>query len=155
MEPQPPRPRIAAPIDARHARSRVTNGASGTRRGSKLFAKAVADGRSGWSRRLRDLIALHVSDLGGENIVSTAEHSLCRRIAAITTELEWIERKFALSRNGPAAEDLDLYLRGSNSLRRLLEAIGLKRVARDVTPLLQDYLANHPAAVAEDDEPSP
>jgi len=42
-----------------------------------------------------------------------------------------------------------LYLRGANSLRRLLESIGLKRVARDVTPLLQDYLAERSAA-AED-----
>ena len=57
-----------------------------------------------------------------------------------------LERKFALKGKGAAAEDLDLYLRAANSLRRLLESIGLKRVARDVTPLLQDYLAERSAA---------
>jgi hypothetical protein len=107
-----------------YGRSKVSNG-------SALF---VTDSVAGWSRRLRDLIALHVADLGGEDVVSTAEHSICRRIAAITTELELLERKFALKGKGAAAEDLDLYLRGANSLRRMLESIGLKRVARDVTP---------------------
>jgi hypothetical protein len=99
-----------------------------------------------WARRLRDLLALHVSDLGGEDVVTAAEHSLCRRISTITVELELLERKFALKGKGAAAEDLDMYLRAANSLRRLLESIGLKRVARDVTPLLQDYLAERSAA---------
>jgi hypothetical protein len=129
----------AAPDTAAFARSRVSNGKS-------LFADAVVDGRSTWARRLRDLLALHVSDLGGEDVVTAAEHSLCRRISTITVELELLERKFALKGKGAAAEDLDLYLRGANSLRRLLESIGLKRVSRDVTPLLHDYLAERSAA---------
>jgi len=33
-----------------------------------------------------------------------------------------------------------LYQRTSNSLRRLLEAVGLERRARDITPNLRDYL---------------
>jgi hypothetical protein len=129
-------PRVVGPMPARQ-RSRVTNG-------KRLFADMTVDGRSGWSRRLRDLLNLHVADLGGEDIVSTAEHSICRRVATITVELELLERRFALKGKGANADDLDLYLRGANSLRRLLESIGLKRVARDVTPLLQDYLAMHP-----------
>src|SRR6202035_718632 len=65
-------------------RSRVTNGA--------LFASTVRDGRSGWSRRLGDLLSLHIADLGGQDVVSNAERSLIRRIATITVELEWIEQ---------------------------------------------------------------
>jgi hypothetical protein len=137
-----------APADSLPAkqRSRVTNG--------KLFAATIRDGRTGWSRRLQDLLSLHIADLGGEDMVSAAEHSICRRIAAITTELEWIEQSFKSSRKGPAPEVLDLYLRGSNNLRRLLEAIGLERRARDVTPLLADYLraADHPATVTTDED---
>jgi hypothetical protein len=114
-------------------RSAVTNG--------RLFATAIRDGRSGWSRRLQDLLSLDIADLGGEDMVSDAERSLIRRIATITVELEWIEQKFALSSKGPSAEELDMYLRGSNSLRRLLESIGLKRVARDVTPPTLDDIA--------------
>jgi hypothetical protein len=114
-------------------RSRVTNG--------KLFATTVRDGRSGWSRRLADVLSLHIADCGGEDVVSYAERSIIRRIATITTELEWIEQDFKSSRKGPTAEQLDLYLRGSNNLRRLLEAIGLERRCRDVTPTLSEYLA--------------
>jgi hypothetical protein len=114
-------------------RSRVTNGA--------LFASTIRDGRSGWSRRLGDLLALHISDLGGEDVVSNAERSIIRRIATITTELEWIEQAFKSSRKGPTTEQLDLYLRGSNNLRRLLEAIGLQRRSRDVTPTFEDIRA--------------
>jgi hypothetical protein len=33
-----------------------------------------------------------------------------------------------------SAEDLDLYQRTAKSLRRLLEAVGLQRRPRDVTP---------------------
>ena len=37
---------------------------------------------------------------------------------------------------------IDLYQRTANSLRRLLESIGLKRVPRDVTPSVADYVAH-------------
>jgi hypothetical protein len=114
-------------------RSRVTNG--------RLFAATIRDGRSGWSRRLGDLLDLHIGDLGGQDVVSNAERSIIRRIATISVELEWIEQSFKSSRKGPTTEQLDLYLRGSNNLRRLLEAIGLERRSRDVTPTLEDIAA--------------
>jgi hypothetical protein len=91
------------------------------------------DGRSPWVRRAKDLIREHLQDLGGPDNVSAAERSIVRRAAVITTELEQLEARFALA--GIAnPEDLDLYLRGSNNLRRLLEAVGLRRRPRDVTP---------------------
>ena len=52
----------------------------------------------------------------------------------ITAELEFLEARFANAGDGAKPDDLDLYLRGSNNLRRLLEAVGLQRRARDVTP---------------------
>jgi hypothetical protein len=134
----------AVPRSSKATRSRVTNG-------RQLFVDATADGRSAWSRRLRDLIQLHVSDLGGADVVSAAEYSLCRRIGTITTELELLERKFALNGKGASEKDLDLYFRGAGHLRRHLETIGLKRVARDCTPLLQDYLANQQPPAIDDD----
>ena len=79
------------------------------------------------------LIREHLSDLGGPANASAAERSIVRRAAVITTELEQLEAQFALA--GIAnPEDFDLYLRGSNNLRRLLEAIGLRRRPRDITP---------------------
>jgi hypothetical protein len=51
----------------------------------------------------------------------------------LTTELERLEVKFALA-DAASPEDLDLYQRTANSLRRLLEAVGLNRRPKDVTP---------------------
>jgi hypothetical protein len=123
----------SSPTMPARARSRVSNGRA-------LFADATVDGRSAWARRLRDLLVLHVSDLGGEDMVSAAERSIIRRVATITVELELLEKKFALT-DGADAADLDLYVRSAGGLRRLLEAIGLKRVARDVTPMTLDEIA--------------
>ena len=92
------------------------------------------DGRSAWIRRAKDLIAEHVAGLGGEDNTSAAERSLVRRASVITAELEFLEARFATAGDGAKPDDLDLYLRGSNNLRRLLEAVGLQRRARDVTP---------------------
>lgn len=98
--------------------------------GSKLLAGI--DGRSPWVRRCRDLLSEHVADLGGE--ISVGERSLVRRCATITTELEFLEARFAAAETGAKPADLDLYLRAANNLRRLLQAVGLHRRARDITP---------------------
>jgi hypothetical protein len=107
-----------------NGRSRITNG-------SALLPEI--DGRSIWARRLRDLIDLHLSDLGGEENVSEAEKRIVRRAAALTMELERLEAKFLA--NGEAKpKQLELYGRTANTCRRLLECLGLQRRARDITP---------------------
>jgi len=56
-----------------------------------------------------------------------------------------MEAQFAT--NGMASADqLDLYGRCANSLRRLLESTGLERRPRDITPSLGDYIANRAPA---------
>jgi hypothetical protein len=112
-------------------RSRVTNGTA---------LVAGVDGRSMWARRLRDLIELHIDDLGGIDAVSAAERSIVRRAATLTVELERLETTFALA-GAALPQELDLYQRTAGNLRRLLEGLGLKRRARDVTPDLRDYVA--------------
>jgi hypothetical protein len=110
-------------------RSRISNG-------SHLLPGV--DARSTWARRLKDLITLHTADLGGQEAISAAEASIIRRAACLTVELERLELVFATTDAKP--EDLDLYQRMSNTLRRHLETTGLKRVPRDVTPSLADYV---------------
>ena len=98
------------------------------------------DQRSTWVRRCKELIADHISDLGGESNCSAAERSIVRRAAVLSVELERLEVRFALAGEA-SADDIDLYARVAANLRRLLEAIGLKRRSRDVTtPNLQTYL---------------
>jgi hypothetical protein len=98
------------------------------------------DGRSTWARRLRDLIDLHVGDLGGSDAISAAQKSIVRRACTLTVELERLEARFALAGEADA-DDLDLYQRTAGNLRRLLESLGLERKQRDVTPTLSAYLA--------------
>jgi hypothetical protein len=120
------------------ARSRITNG--------KQLLPGV-DQRSLYVRRFRDIHTLHVSDLGGPDNVSQAELSLIRRIACITVEAERIELLFAQN-NGASDSKLEIYRRLAETLKRLLESIGLKRVPKDVTTLEQ-YLSNNTPAPRE------
>jgi hypothetical protein len=99
------------------------------------------DGRSIWVRRCRDLIGEHVADLGGPEGTSAAEKAIIRRACVLITELEIMERKFALN-DGATADQLDIYARVAGNMRRLLEAVGLQRRSRNVTPSLAAYLAS-------------
>jgi hypothetical protein len=112
-------------------RSRATNGKT-------LFAQG-GDMRGPWARRLRDVLGLHLSDLGGPDAVSEAERSIARRAAVLTVELERLEAKFATAGEA-SADDLDLYQRTAGNLRRLLEAVGLERRARTIVPNFKDYI---------------
>jgi hypothetical protein len=111
------------------ARSRITNGHG-------LLPNV--DGRTFWIRRLRDLLALHTQDLGGDDNISEAERAILRRAATLIVELERMEMLFAQA--GEATPNqLETYQRVSNTLRRLLESVGLQRRARDVTPDPLEY----------------
>jgi hypothetical protein len=126
---------VNAPAKGRRkdpGRSRVTNGTT---------LLLGVDGRSAWIRRCKDLIAEHLVDLGGEDNASAAERSIIRRASVLTVELEQLEAKFATAGQS-SSEDLDLYQRTAGGLRRLLEAIGIQRRPRDVTPTLDQYLAS-------------
>jgi hypothetical protein len=111
-----------------------------TRRESGITSgRRLLDGgnwNSPWQRRYRDLMAGHISDLGGKDQLSVAQLSLSRRAAALEVELERLEAKLS---NGEEV-DLDRYGRAASHLRRLLETLGLRRVAKDVTPTLRGYL---------------
>jgi hypothetical protein len=88
---------------------------------------------SPWVRRCRDILRDHIADLGGADNCSAAERSIIRRAAVLTTELEQLETRFALAGHANNV-DLETYQRCANSLRRLLEAVGLQRRAKNVTP---------------------
>jgi hypothetical protein len=126
-------------------RSRVTNG-------SKLLP--LTDGRSATARRFKDLIEDISADLGGPEMVSTAQHQLIRRASLLSAELERLEALWARDERLELAEgeikwkseqdskfDTDRYVVLRNALRRVLETVGLERRMRDATPTLSTYLA--------------
>ena len=103
---------------------------------------ADIDHRSAWMRRLRDLIQLHMSDLGGDDNVSEAERSLVRRASMLELQCELLEQRFAQAEGGAATSaQLADYQRAAGTLRRLLTSLGLQRRQKDVTPSLEQYLA--------------
>jgi hypothetical protein len=136
---------LSSPSDRRKAtrgdplKSRVTNG--------KVLIAGV-DQRLPYVRRCRDILREHIADLGGAENCSAAERSIIRRASVMTVELERLETKFA-SAGEASPDDLDLYQRAAANLRRLLEAVGLQRRSRDVTPSLQTYLAAKSEPVVE------
>jgi hypothetical protein len=128
------RPSETPEAKQRRGRSRVTNG--------KVLIAGV-DQRSPWVRRCKDVIASHISDLGGADNCSAAERSIVRRASVLTVELEQLEVKFATAGQADAG-DLETYQRCANSLRRLLEAVGMSRRPRHIGSSVSDYLRSQP-----------
>ncbi len=82
-----------------------------------------------------------VAHLGSD--VTEPEAMLIRRIAVFESEMQLMELQIAKDRHfnvEPSDKFLDLYSGLVNSQRRLLETVGMKRVAKDVTPDLESYL---------------
>jgi hypothetical protein len=117
-------------------RSAVSNG-------SMLFPDI--DHRSAWMRRLRDLIADHVSDLGGADMVSSSEFVLVRRAAMLTLQCELQEHHWAENGGEASPKQIETYQRVTGALRRVLESLGLKRRTGDITPTLAEYIEAHKA----------
>ena len=52
------------------------------------FILAGTDHRSAWMRRLRDLVQAHISDLGGDDVISHSERMLINRASMLALQLE-------------------------------------------------------------------
>ena len=130
MSSNPSAERYAADDRPKRIRSAITNG-------RKLYLSG--DGNSAWSRRYRDLITGHVSDLGGRDMISEAQLSLIKRASTLELELEQAEGRLSKGEQ----IDLDSYGRAASHLRRLLESLGLERKPRNVTPPSVEEYARH------------
>ncbi len=87
-----------------------------------------------------------IEDLGGPENVSVAEQQLIRRAAALAVDLEFQE---AQALNDNVALDPAVYRCMVETERHVLQALGLRRRARDITPRLGDILAGHAREVAD------
>ena len=112
---------------SRYPVPRKTKGRSGVANGSAILPGV--DGRSVWSRRLYDVIAGHVDDLGGPSAITQAQYITIKSAANIAVALEQMEARFA-NEGAISTADLMCYQTSANSLRRLLEAVGMKRQAK-------------------------
>ncbi|RWP30579.1 hypothetical protein [Mesorhizobium sp.] len=112
----------------RKGRSRVTNGKT---------LLAGMDGRTKWAKRLHDLVANHVADLGGPSNITQSQFVLIKSAANATIVLEQWELQFAKASTASLPELL-AYLSVMNSLRRTYETLGLARVdpPRNIAPIM-------------------
>lgn len=92
------------------------------------------DGRTGPARRYRELVSNMTDDAGGD-LPLTKHATVCRAAMLIV----WAEQHEAGYCNG---QDFDpqTYTTVCNSLRRLLQDLGLERRAKDITPSLADIM---------------
>src|SRR5215469_4510814 len=99
--------------------------------GKRMFIDPLADGRTAWAKRWNDLVLTHASDLGGYDMLSEAQISICRRAAALECELEAMEGR--MSAGIPI--EIEVYGRLTGRLCRLFEIIGVRRLTKPIDPL--------------------
>jgi hypothetical protein len=112
---------------------------------AKLLTLGDLDGRTRAAQVVKQTISAIVSDLGGEQNISTAEQQLIESAAVTGAMCESLATRWLLGE----AVDPSQYATLSNAQRRLLETVGLRRVQRDITPDLPTYLASRAAKAAE------
>jgi len=119
--------------------------------GRRVFAIG-GDGRNKLSIRFKRLFHAHCANYGGAENLSSPKLAILRRAASLEVILETLEVKMT---DGLIENiELDLYARLAGNHRRLLEAVGLERDARDVTPATLDaYLAATDSPYADGELP--
>jgi len=115
---------------------------------SRLVTLESLDQRTTAARRVKEVVGALESDLGGSEHLSTAQRILVQRIAVQAAIIESSEASWARGES----VDVASYTTMVNALRRNLETIGLKRIARDETLTLAEYLRSKEAEAGDVDE---
>jgi hypothetical protein len=111
----------------------------------RLKTLDALDRRTHAARRAGDLVSGLESDLGGSENVTVAEHQIVQHAGVLGAVIEHQETLWL----GGEEVDETALLTAINCQRRLLEAIGLQRRARDVTPTLAQYIKQIEAETVE------
>jgi hypothetical protein len=123
--------------DSDHTVSRKSHGRSRVSNGHDLLPNV--DGRSLVARRYRDISSAIIVDQGGLGRCSESRLQLIRRFAAAAVLAEQLEGRLA---NGEQI-DIQQHATLSSTLVRLAQRIGIDRVAKDIPPSLDQYLARY------------
>ena len=130
--------RVQYDIPHKRVRTAIANGAA---------ILAGVDGRSHVARRYREIGALLASDMGGHGTLTEAQKQLVRSAAGLVVLRERLDVKAVNGEKIDAGEYCSL----SNTLRRVLVTIGLKREPKDVTdPSMQAFAEEWEKLAAED-----
>jgi hypothetical protein len=119
------------------AKKRSTSGRQ--RKGRQLMRLKTLDAldsRTHAAAKAKALVSALESDLGGPDNVTVAERQIVQHAGVLGAVIEHQE---ALWLAGDEVDETAL-LAAVNCQRRLLETVGLRRRARDVTPNIHQYL---------------
>lgn len=122
-------------VDATEVGTRNSEAGKGK---SRMLTLADIDRRTAAYKNTRQLIDAIEGDLGGGDILSTAERQMVQRAGVLGAILEDIETKWI----GGGDMDPVTYTTVINAQRRMFEILGTKKRVKDVTPDLRDYLAS-------------
>lgn len=124
--------------------ARPANNRSAVSNGRSWFVPATMpdgsrlDTRTAAGRRFVDIASAIADDLGGMDMLSEGQRQLIRRAAALSIQCELLEARFAA--RGAENGELQDFNAATNTLRRVLDTIGLHRQARDVTPSALEWI---------------
>ena len=107
-----------------------------------LLSLDALDRRTRPFKRYETIRGAVLADMGGEENVSEVQKQLVSKFATIALQLEIME---AAAIDGNEI-DVDLFGRAAGHLRRIAEALGMQRVARDVTTSTLEEIADEIAA---------
>src|SRR6516164_5413419 len=108
----------------------------------RLLSLHDIDRRTRAYERTVSLIEAIEDESGGHDQLTTGQRQIIQRIALTCALAEHLEARWL------SGEEIDpaVYCTIANAQKRLLELVGLRRLPRDVTPSLTDYLRSHNAA---------
>ncbi len=109
----------------------------GTRVASGKSLFLLADGRSLYARRMREVAIAIASDLGGMDSLSETQKQLVRRSAALSVACELMEGELS------EGKDIDMgrFTSMANTQTRISSVLGIRRTIVDATPSLASYIA--------------
>lgn len=111
----------------------------------RLLTLSDLDGRTKARKDADAFLDAIISDLGGDQHVPAGKKALAEH-AAILNAMS-IHQGAAFLAGQPV--NIADYTTTVNALRRLLETVGLERVAKDITPSISQYAARKAAEKAE------
>jgi hypothetical protein len=103
---------------------------------TQLHYLQAVDGRTRLAKRFKEIVAAIEKDQGGSDRLSEARLQLIRRFAATAVLAEQIEVRLASGEEINSQEHALL----SSSLVRLVAKIGINRTAKNITPVLDQYV---------------
>ena len=111
---------------------------SGTDGGGKqrLLTREALDGRTKAARKFDEIAGGIAQDLGGDDNLSTVQRRLIEAFAGAAIAVDDINARMLLGQ----PVDIVEYSQAISTMVRIASRIGVRRVARDVTPSLNEYL---------------